>query len=60
MGTTSHRGFPYPEPADLMKPRVDITELAQDLDTKLPKITYSTGAAPTTNVRDGDIHLQYV
>jgi hypothetical protein len=43
-----------------MKPRVDITELAQDLDAKLPKITYSTGAAPTTNVRDGDIHLQYV
>jgi hypothetical protein len=60
MGATSHRGFPYPEASDPMKPRVDIKTLADDLDAKSPKITYGTGAAPTTNVRDGDIHLQYV
>lgn len=59
MGATTHRGFPFPDGTAPMKPRLDIQALAQDLDTKEPKITYSTGAAPSTGVRAGDIHLQY-
>lgn len=57
--TTPHHALPFPLPTDAAKPRVDIGNLATSVDTKFPKITYGTGAAPTTGMRDGDIHLQY-
>lgn len=33
MATTTEKGFPYPEPVDPDKPRVDIEELAKKIDT---------------------------
>lgn len=59
MGSTTHHALRYPDTTTVMKPRVDITNLASDVDTKFPKITYGTGAAPTTGMRAGDIHLQH-
>jgi len=40
--------------------RDHVTGLANAQDTEIPKITYGTGAAPSTGMRAGDIHLQYV
>lgn len=59
MGATGHHALRYPDPSAVMKPRIDITNLATDVDAKFPKITYGTGAAPSTGMRAGDIHLQY-
>lgn len=59
MGQTAHRNFPYPDATAVNKPRLDITALANDLDTKLYRITYGTGPAPSSGMRAGDIHLQY-
>lgn len=59
MATTSHHALPKPDASAVFKPRLDINALADDVDTKFPKITRGTGAAPTAGVRDGDIHLQY-
>lgn len=61
MGATGHHGFPYPDGTDVMKPRLDITALAADVDAKVPKITYGTDVTPTDpSPREGDVYLQYV
>jgi hypothetical protein len=59
MAATSHHALPKPDASALFKPRLDINALADSVDTKFPKITKGTGAAPTSGMRDGDIHLQY-
>jgi hypothetical protein len=40
--------------------REHVQGLALAQDAEIPKITYSAGAAPSTGMRAGDIHLQYV
>jgi hypothetical protein len=57
--TTSHQSLRYPTSADLAKPRIDVANLAADVDAKMPKITQGSGAPPSTGVRAGDVHLQY-
>jgi hypothetical protein len=60
-GRTTHHQWPVPAAADEVRQiRDHITGLANAQDTELPKITYGTGAAPSTGMRVGDVHLQYV
>lgn len=59
MATTTHHALRYPVSTDPNKPRIDIQRLAEDVDTKMPKITSGTGTAPTTGNREGDIYLRY-
>lgn len=60
-GRTTHHQWPVPAVGDQVRLiRDHITGLANAQDTEIPKITYSTGAAPSSGMRAGDIHLQYV
>lgn len=45
MATTTEKGFPYPEPVDPDKPRVDIEELAKKIDTTPGIASMSTAEA---------------
>jgi len=60
-GRTTHHQWPVPAAADQVRQiRDHVTGLANAQDTEIPKITYGTGAAPSTGMRAGDVHLQYV
>jgi hypothetical protein len=62
MAATTHHGFPVPDPTDeVSKVRIHITDLAEDIDAKVKKITYGVaGDALPAAPREGDIHLTYL
>lgn len=62
MATTAHHKFPVPDPSDeVRKVRSHMQALADDIDAKVPKITYGQAGDPyPVAARDGDIHLTYV
>lgn len=62
MGVTAHHGFPVPDAtAEARLIRVHLTSLANDIDTKMRKITYGDeGTSFPTGARNGDIHLTYI
>jgi len=58
---TTRRQWPFPASAgEAGMIRDHVKGMPEAQDAEIPKITYSAGAAPSTGMRTGDIHLQYV
>ena len=60
MPATPRFGVRYPTLSDPPNVPLDMSELAEDVERIVPKISYGTGGPPTAGMVEGDIYLQII